>query len=342
MKRFLLSQALMLMIVGSSFAQLVTITATKQMPAVGDTIRFVNANTFGFDPAGEGSVMEKVWDFSFVSTTGAGVEYWYEDATLTPETATFPNANLAYANDQEAGYFYYEHNEGSDTIYRAGVYSDASTWIMYDDKRVAEFVWPLAAGDNFDWEYEGDFAPFGVGEDSVRVTNGSISVQADMQGTMTMPNGVVMTDVLRVQVVETFHIKAYMMGMAATDNVVEDVFSYFYHDTIQGPICIYGVTSLDGSEESEVLRFQTIDAPTAINEQVASEMKLYPNPSKGQIAVTNAESIEVFDAIGRLIIRTEETNNITNIDLSNYENGVYIVRMHNGSIMKSERVIIEK
>jgi hypothetical protein len=342
MKRFLLIPALMLCIVGSSFAQLVTITKDSQIPEVEDTIVFRNASTFGFEPNGEGSVMEKVWDFSFVSFTGGEVQYWWEDATTTPETATFPNANLAYANSQEDGYFYYEYNDGSDTIYRAGVYSDASTWIMYDGGRVAEFVWPYSAGDNYNWDYEGDFAPFGVGEDSVKVENGNISVEADMQGTMTLPGGLVLNDVLRIKVVETFDIKTYMMGMAAMSNNIQDEFYYYYHDTIQGPVCIYGVTYLDGSEESEVLRFQPIDAPVAINTQQKAKMALYPNPTNGMVNIVNAESIEVYDAIGRLLLSKKAMNKQESIDLSIYENGVYYIRMQQNGETKSERIVLEK
>ncbi|MEA1873026.1 MAG: T9SS type A sorting domain-containing protein [Bacteroidota bacterium] len=342
MRRFLLIPALMLCIVGSSFAQYVTITKDHQIPEVEDTIAFKNANTFGFEANGQGTVMEKEWDCSAVSYTGGGVKYWWEDANTTPEAATFPNANLAYANDQENGYFYYEYNAGSDTIYRAGVYSDETMWIEYDGGRVAEFVWPYTAGDNYSWDYTGDFAPFGAGEDSVKVESGSISVEADMQGTMTLPGGLVLNNILRIRVDETFDLVAYSGGIPLVSYNILDEFYYYYHDTIQGPVCIYGLTYMNGNEESEVLRFQPFDNPVAINAQQKTQMAIFPNPTNGIVNITNVESIEVYDAIGRLLLSKNKMSKQENIDLSSYENGVYYIRMQQNGKIKSERIVLEK
>ncbi|MBK7653029.1 MAG: hypothetical protein IPJ20_23050 [Flammeovirgaceae bacterium] len=46
----LLTLLLSILFVSTTSAQLITISETNQLPAIGDTVHYVNANSFGFDP----------------------------------------------------------------------------------------------------------------------------------------------------------------------------------------------------------------------------------------------------------------------------------------------------
>jgi len=70
-----------------------------------------------------------------------------------------------------------------------------------------------------------------VDEDSVLIESGSLIIDADAQGTLILPTDT-FENVLRIHLVESFHIKAYMMGTPVTDNVVEDDYYYWFHDDI--------------------------------------------------------------------------------------------------------------
>jgi len=249
-----------MLLTGWGFSQLITISNTHQSPTDGDTIYYKDANTFGFDAAGTGTVTAKTWDFATLMDAGTNFYYFWEDAASTPQAATFPSANMARGNSGEAGYFYYDC-DGNDHK-RWGWYGSATNYGIYHSPGT-EFHFPITAGNNFSSSYSGTMNPFGVGEDSVTISDGSISIQADMQGTLMLPTGT-LTNVLRVHVVETFHIKAWMMEMAVMDNVVEDDYYYWFHDTIPFAVMIYGTTSLDGSQQSEVLRYQPLNFSTPV------------------------------------------------------------------------------
>ncbi|MBN2682136.1 MAG: T9SS type A sorting domain-containing protein [Bacteroidales bacterium] len=243
-----------------SFSQLITISGTHQFPVDGDTVHYKDANTFGFDAAGTGTVTDKTWDFAALMDAGTNFYYFWEDASSTPEFSSFPSSTIARGNSGEAGYFYYEFDATDQK--RWGWYGTATNYGIYNSPGT-EFHFPITAGNNFSSSYSGIMSPFGVGEDSVTISDGSISIQADMQGTLILPNGT-LTNVLRVHVVESFHIKAWMMEMAVMDNVVEDDYYYWFHDTVAYPVMIYGVTSLDGTEQSEVLRYQPLVFSTPV------------------------------------------------------------------------------
>jgi len=244
----------------STSAQLITISETNQMPAVDDTVFYKDANTFGFDAAGTGTVTDKTWDFAALMDAGTTFYYFWKDAASTPQAATFPGANMARGNSGEAGYFYFDVD--GNNLNRWGWYGSATNYGIYTSPGM-EFHFPITAGNNFSSAYHGEMSPYGVGEDSVTISDGTISMQADMQGTLILPEGTLI-DVLRIHVVETFHIKAWMMEMAIMDNVVEDDYYYWFHDTVPYPVMIYGTTSLDGSQQSEVLRYQVLEFSTPV------------------------------------------------------------------------------
>ncbi len=64
----------------------------------------------------------------------------------------------------------------------------------------------------------------------------------------------------------------------------------------------------------------------------ASGIKLYPNPSKGEFVIEinnkSVNTVVVTDLTGRVLVNTTTQNEKTNIDLSNYANGVYYVKIN--------------
>jgi hypothetical protein len=71
---------------------------------------------------------------------------------------------------------------------------------------------------------------------------------------------------------------------------------------------------------------------------------LYPNPTTGVVTVRSKEtgsmSIEVVDAMGRLVHTTRTTGTAT-LDLSHLESGVYLVRMRSAKGTSVQRLTIE-
>ena len=247
-----------------SFAQLPTITATNQMPAIDDTIFYTDASTFGFDPDGSGGAVNVIWDYTGLTPTGA-VDFWYVDPAGTPEAANFTSSTIAQANSVAAGYEYFENDASS--INRWG-YSGASS--LYYNPSFARYTFPITPGVIQSDTYVGTMSALGAGEDSVTIANGNYQANPDAYGTLSLPPVIfggqpeVFDSVIRVHVIEQFQIIAWLFGTPAIVINVSDDYYFYFDEQTQEPIVIYGVTTDDaGGTPQTVLRYQNTISGTA-------------------------------------------------------------------------------
>ncbi|MFM9944841.1 MAG: PKD domain-containing protein, partial [Bacteroidia bacterium] len=89
----------------------------------------------------------------------------------------------------------------------------------------------------------------------------------------------------------------------------------------------------------------TIKIGTA-TESKNSEIKLFPNPSKGNLTVEieNPEkdiSIEVYNSMGVLVKKVEKVGKEINIYLE-VASGIYLVKVRNGDVVYSQKVSVAK
>jgi hypothetical protein len=326
------------------------------LPVVGDSIHYVDANAFGFDAAGVGSVTAKVWDFSALMATGTTFDFVYIDPTTIPANLgrdSFPTATIARGESDAAGYFYYQNTVNN--INRLGWFASNSDYGVYKNGTIAtEFHFPITAGQNVNSTYHGNYSPFGVGEDSVRITDGSLTINADMQGQMILPTGT-FNGVLRMHVLESFHIKTYSGGMVLLDDVISDDYYYWFTDTILQPLFISGVTTVDGTAQTPVLRYQPISIITGITNNNIEIANIYPNPSNGKFTIKNYDvrltnyNLEIYNVLGEKIYYSklkQQTQNGTGrasdeIDLSGSPKGIYFVKIYDGEKIYTEKIVIQ-
>lgn len=93
----------------------------------------------------------------------------------------------------------------------------------------------------------------------------------------------------------------------------------------------------EGMVSSEIATYHY--EPVGINEHEIN-VSVYPNPTTGQFRIQNSESriqsVEVYDVYGKLISNMEVNDNDVTIDISNYNNGIYValIRTENGTVTK--------
>ena len=88
---------------------------------------------------------------------------------------------------------------------------------------------------------------------------------------------------------------------------------------------------------TEIHKFFTQNNNTTnVAELEQGDMKIWPNPSKGQIQieVETATTIEVFDLLGKTVKRHPLQQGINHIDLSDLPSGVYLLKDENGIVKK--------
>ncbi len=237
-------------------SQSVTITEENQIPQIGQVLTYQPAVPSGFNPEGEGPVNDKTWDFENLASVGSEMTFEFHDPDETDYAGQFPNADVARANSQEEGYFFYETSDGNWDRWGFAMPSENMEGFYNDPAR--EFMFPMSWGETNTSFYDGDMSPFGVGEDDVTIDNGQIIIAADQQGTLITPMGV-FEDVLRVRLTEEFIINVWIHGVAMISQEIEDDAYYWFHEDYTQPILMYYKTYVDGDEEAEVLRYQVVD-----------------------------------------------------------------------------------
>lgn len=82
----------------------------------------------------------------------------------------------------------------------------------------------------------------------------------------------------------------------------------------------------------------------SVNENTLKGVSVYPNPSQGEITITNkkgdANSIEITNLAGQ-IIYTTSVSSATTVDLGPFGSGVYIVKISNKTGSLVERIVIK-
>lgn len=65
---------------------------------------------------------------------------------------------------------------------------------------------------------------------------------------------------------------------------------------------------------------------------IEKEIKIFPNPSEdGKFFFSEPSSYEIYDVTGRKLTQGQ---NATNVTLSNYKNGIYLIKFDNGNTQK--------
>lgn len=328
-------------------AQSPIITSTNQIHAIGDSIVYVEANSFGFDPITSGGP-NVIWNYPSLVSTG-GTVYKYEDPSLTTGSSQFPSANEAMANSNAAGHEWFESN--SNVIKRLGFSDPTNGDIIYQGGGFVRYQFPFEAGDNwFTTSYGASTTiAFGLGEDSTVIQNGMYNADVDAYGTLTLPSGTI-NNVVRVHVLETFDLNVYMLGVPIVTQGVTDDYYFWFADNIKDPILVYGTTT--GGSTSKVLRYQPVGIVTGVEESAfENKFDIYPNPGNGVFKINTSAIdngnyvVKVLNVLGETVYENsmEISNHKMNsqIDISDLNKGIYFINISNSESQITKRVIIK-
>jgi hypothetical protein len=90
----------------------------------------------------------------------------------------------------------------------------------------------------------------------------------------------------------------------------------------------------------------TVNACTGINEVYANSISVYPNPTSGMVNVIltsellKNSTLEVYDALGKLVVKQVLINELNTINISNLNNGIYTFKvLNNSNIVKIGKIV---
>ncbi len=80
--------------------------------------------------------------------------------------------------------------------------------------------------------------------------------------------------------------------------------------------------------------FANVPVPTGINELANTNFSVYPNPATDNILVNNVvkgSTLEVVNALGQVVYSEVISNTKSNVNVANFNNGLYMIRITNGN-----------
>ncbi len=118
------------------------------------------------------------------------------------------------------------------------------------------------------------------------------------------------------------------------------------YETVQGSVFIEANTILPiylEPRNTGVSQLKSEQLATGINEQMASEILIYPNPATDAVTVQSNNikgfTVELKSATGTLIYKTKTEGTLQQINLSNLSNGVYFVTVKSDNFYHTRKIM---
>jgi|GEM_PF-4907969 len=275
------------------------------------------------------SGQNQVWDYSFMHRI-PGYNYtvkYFPVSSVFQLNTVFPTADLVGTNIDVSYPFCY--NLEADHLEWQGFYGVETC--IYSDPLIV-MKWPFSYGNSFVDTYSGVmlYNPF-LPPGSTGTISGSYTCSASGTGTLILPEGIVLDDVMQVTTVRTFSV--HYASYDSTETVTR---RSFYHGNFRYPV-LFENTETRGT----YVQIQSALA-LGISESKVYELNIYPNPSRNNCLVqlspnlVNNGSIKVFSMNGELLKIILVSGTTESLYIGDLSPGLYILEAgnRNGHLIK--------
>lgn len=86
----------------------------------------------------------------------------------------------------------------------------------------------------------------------------------------------------------------------------------------------------------------TVDQVASIDEKFRININLFPNPTSDKLTVTSLyelESYSIYDVLGKLVSQGMATGNVTDINVSELQTGLYFVNLSSGELQSAFKIV---
>ena len=316
-----------------------TLTQTFNEPKVGDVDKVWDIDTSayfaGLPITTTGSNV--VWNFTSL-VTGSVSLLTYLTPTAVPSATAYTGCSMVLEDN------------GSYTFLKSVTSPSAQTELLGLDigfgsvkltNSAIAAKYPVSYGYNETDQVSGSF--------SSTITNGTCSgnmvTVADGSGTLNLPSGVSLTNVLRLKSVLNITLTAFFIPVATAKRTV---YSY-YHSTKKFPILNItytevGATASTPSVTGVVTGNYFVLIGEAENERLTNKsVNFYPNPVQNSLNFTNVNQlksgeIKIYNQLWELVLNKPFENQV---DISELESGIYYYQIQSNGFSNTKRFIKE-
>lgn len=313
-----------------------TLTKAFNDPVFGDQFNRKEYDSVGVVPKNTGT--NQVWNFSGYTQNPNVLNTTFTTVATAPNGASYVGATIVEMDGAGANTYY----KSTATGYELVGAENASISYNYTNTAYG-WDWPTGYGYTNSDTYAGTCASGA----NTGISSGSVTTTASGTGTLILPNGVTLTNVLQLTIVNNFTLS--FAGGAFVLNIYAVDYNYF-HASQKLPVLTVSYSSANGSPLTGKIRVNDL-VLTGINELNSdASLNLFPNPAKNSfnLKLMNADNesctVEIMNAMGTLV-RSAELGNASdiseNISLSGLVQGMYMVKTSLGNKVSVRKLIIE-
>lgn len=313
-----------------------TLTKAFNDPVFGDQFNRKEYDSVGIVPKNTGT--NQVWNFSGYPQNANVLNTTFTTVATAPNGANYVGATIVEMDGAGANTYY----KSTATGYELVGAENASISYNYTNTAYG-WDWPTSYGYSNADTYAGTCASGA----NTGTSSGSVTTNASGTGTLILPNGMSLTNVLQVTIVNRFALS--FQGGAFVLNIYAVDYNYF-HASQKFPVLTVSYSSANGSPLNGKIRLNDL-VLTAINDLNSDEpMSLFPNPAKGSfnLKLVNADNqactVEIMNATGALVrsVNLENNSEISEtISVSDLAPGMYMVKTNLSSKISVRKLIVE-
>lgn len=327
----LLSLVLLIIALGNK-AQ--TLTQTYNEPKVGDYDISWRMDTSAFAGGLPLSVTgsNTVWNFTSLAASSVALTN-YLSPSAVPSASSYAGCNMVQS-DNGTFTFLKSVTTPSQQTEIVGLDIGLGSVNLSNSAIIAKY--PVSFGYNQTDQVSGSFTS--------TITNGTCSgnivTKADGTGTLNLPAGVIVTDVLRLKTVLTITLTAFFIPIATA----RQTYYSYYHSSKKFPVLNIIYTELSTTGGSPTItaavngNYFVVMGLSENSDLSKTELTIFPNPATDKLnlemrqGLKNA-TLEIYNGLAQKVYSGAFTNEL---DLSQLEEGVYYlsVRSENGIVCK--------
>lgn len=329
----------LLLVSAATWAQ--TLTQTFNEPQVGDKESTVALDTSGYQTKLPINITgpNSNWVFDKLKTASNPALSAYVTPSAVPAASAYPTANLV---QDDGGFYTFLKSVTTPTTRTEILGFNLPVGTVSLSNTAISAVYPISAGSTFSDNASGSLTFSGT---TYPIT-GKISYTADGTGTLTLADGFIYKNVIRLKTTQNFTATLFGFPLAELRSI-----SYAYYDmSTKFPILsidyqafgLTGSASLTASYRGNSTAFTGIGNETGLRKN----LELYPNPAGNTVNLTIPESadnarLRLFDGNGRLLKEERVSAGTFVLDISDFPAGIYQLVLNGNAVNGTAKLIKE-
>lgn len=323
-----------------------SLTQSFNEPVLGDVNTTHFYDSVGVVPKNTGA--GQMWNFSGVTTTTVT-----ESISFTSVGSSGPNSGIytgAMLSDFDGGSFHTYYKSTTNQLENLG-FEDVYIILQFTNTAIVA-NYPITMGSSNSDLASGTCtttAALGALGNLPGVVDGGTSMQASGTGTLMVPGGGMLTNILQIITNQTININVSNGTLILNNSGVE--YNY-YHSSMKFPVLTVKYVTVTGSFPSYEANIKfNAGVVTGINDKnFDATFSIFPNPARDHFNITlsnsNNESVKIevinsLGAIAQIIDLGNESTISKNIAISNLSQGIYMVKTTLGNKVSVRKLIIE-